>query len=179
MYADWYWSSCWFITRSEHIKWLLVGVIDGLNALVLALLYLVQIVVLSLVKDSHRLTVAFCGLQRCLTSLLIFCFLELWGKFRFFSLAVDRGVGHLIIALINLALLEAIAVLFLKILIGWRHSLIWVKIERVLIIHVVRHKRCLLRAWVIHCHSAILVFNRLEVGLVNALAAHWIFASRA
>ena len=123
-----------------------MSVIDCLDALVLALLDLVQIVVLCLVEDSHRLTVAILGLLRCVTSLLIFCFLELLGKFRFFSLAVDRGVGHLIIALINLALLEAITVLFLMVLIGWRHSLVCVEIERVQIIQVVRCKRCLLRA---------------------------------
>ena len=146
MYADWDCSSCWLITLFKQVKRLLVSVIDCLNALVLALLDLVQIVVLCLVEDSHRLTVAFLGLLRCVSSLLIFCFLELLGKFRFFCLAVDRGVGHLIIALINLALLEAITVLFLMVLIGWRHSLVCVKIERVQIIQVVRHKRCLLRA---------------------------------
>ena len=149
-----------------------MSVINCLNALVLALLDLVQIVVLCLVEDSHSLTVAFLGLLRCITSLLIFCFLELLGKFRFISLTVNRGAGHLIVALIILALFEAITVLFLMELIGWRHSLVCIKIERMQIIQVVRHKRCLLRTGVVHCDFAILNENGLEVGLVIAETAH-------
>ena len=149
-----------------------MGTIDCLNALVLAFLDLVQITILCLVKDSHRLTVAFMGLLRSVASLLVLRFLKLLSKFRFYSLAVNRGARHLMIALIFFALFETITVLLLIVLIGWRHSLVCIKIEGMQVIQVVRHKRRLLRTGVIHRNFSLIDENVLEVGLVIAEAAH-------